>query len=135
MTSTPKRPKAAGTTMTAIQSTPNRSRVHFDSEALLKSPIREVKGTAGAGNVYVSPMRPETREKAFVHSNNRGGVHDDENTNAALLHHTFASPARRTTGGGRKSPSDTKTGNIIALVGQSDFHEINETLSQKSKQD
>ena len=135
MTSTPKRPKAAGTTMTAIQSTPNRSRVHFDSEALLKSPIREVKGTAGAGNVYVSPMRPETREKAFVHSNNRGGVHDDENTNAALLHHTFASPARRTAGGGRKSPSDTKTGNIIALVGQSDFHEINETLSQKSKQD
>ena len=121
MISTPKRPTAAAPTTTGLQNTPSRSRINFDPEALLKSPIREVKGNGGNGNVYVSPMRPETREKAFMHAHiNTGGV--DENANA---NHTFASPARR-----RKSPD----GNMVALVGQADFNEINESLSQKSKE-
>ena len=78
-----------------------------------------MKGNGGNGNVYVSPMRPETREKAFMHAHiNTGGV--DENAN-----HTFASPETK-----RKSPD----GNMVALVGQADFNEINESLSQKSKE-
>tara|TARA_X000000368_G_scaffold415662_1_gene407870 strand:- start:79 stop:1920 length:1842 start_codon:yes stop_codon:yes gene_type:complete len=121
MISTPKRPTAAAPTTTGLQNTPSRSRINFDPEALLKSPIREVKGNGGNGNVYVSPMRPETREKAFMHAHiNTGGVDENANTN-----HTFASPARR-----RKSPD----GNMVALVGQADFNEINESLSQKSKE-
>lgn len=121
MISTPKRPTAAAPTTTGLQNTPSRSRINFDPEALLKSPIREVKGNGENGNVYVSPMRPETREKAFMHAHiNMGGVDENANTN-----HTFASPARR-----RKSPD----GNMVALVGQADFNEINESLSQKSKE-
>jgi len=135
---TPKRPLKIGTTAPAVQSTPSRSRVPFDSEALLKSPIREVKGNAAGGNVYVSPMRPETREKVVLMRSSGADV--DENTNN---HHRayVASPSsfrgRGDVGAAkRKSPSSAEkgVGNIVALVGQTDFHEINQTLSQKSKE-
>ena len=52
-------------------STPKRpSRANFDPSLLLKSPIREVKRNdqnGAGGHIYVSPMRPETRDRAFQH--------------------------------------------------------------------
>jgi retinoblastoma-like protein 1 len=137
---TPKRPLKTGITAPAVQGTPSRSRVPFDSEALLKSPIREVKGNAAGGNVYVSPMRPETREKAVLMRSSGADV--DENTNNHHRAPHVASPSSFRGRGDvgapkRKSPSSAAekgVGNIVALVGQTDFHEINQTLSQKSKE-